>query len=65
MKNTKITKSFPVLMSTLLIAAMLTAVGVSSTAHPMRLIPSYYDIAVTEYIDDAKTRFPRWYLWHR
>lgn len=59
MKNTKITKIISVLMSTLLIAAMLTAVGVSaSAATPDEADPSYYDIAVTEYIDDAKSAVP-------
>lgn len=59
MKNTKITKIISVLMSTLLIAAMLTAVGVSaSAATPDEAAPSYYDIAVTEYIDDAKSAVP-------
>lgn len=56
MKNTKI---ISVLMSTLLIAARLTAVGVSaSAATPDEADPSYYDIAVTEYIDDAKSAVP-------
>lgn len=59
MKNTKITKIISVLMSTLLIAAMLTAVGVSaSAATPDEAAPSYYNIAVTEYIDDAKSAVP-------
>lgn len=59
MKNTKITKIISVLMSTLLIAAMLTAVGVSaSAATPDEADPSYYDIAVTEYIDGAKSAVP-------
>ncbi len=59
MKNTKITKIISVLMSTLLIAAMLTAVGVSaSAATPDEADPSYYNIAVTEYIDDAKSAVP-------
>ena len=59
MKNTKITKIISVLMSTLLIAAMLTAVGVSaSAATPDEAALSYYDIAVTEYIDDAKSAVP-------
>lgn len=59
MKNTNITKIISVLMSTLLIAAMLTAVGVSaSAATPDEADPSYYDIAVTEYIDGAKSAVP-------
>ena len=59
MKNTKITKIISVLMSTLLIAAMLTAVGVSaSAATPDEADPSYYSIIVREFIDDVEIAVP-------
>lgn len=59
MKNTKIIKIISVLMSTLLIAAMLTAVGVSaSAATPDEADPSYYSIIVREFIDDVEIAVP-------
>lgn len=59
MDTSKITKIISVLMTALLIAAMLTAVSVSaSAATPDEAAPSYYNIAVTEYIDDVESSEP-------